>query len=112
MKKSQERTYQNTEELQNELDSLNKLISKLSIRAVTVKKKLKNCKKTQETIGEKKRSIDLGDRVIVRSRYKGRFGSIGIITKISELYGWVKINSTTGNKTIQVRLSNLEHYRG
>lgn len=105
-----------TDKLQEELASLDELIGRLSLRAATVRKQLSGRKdisilpsKTQTASATKSNQLRIGSRVIVRSTYKGRYGTIGTITKISGTYAWVQTASNR-NRTIQVQLSNLEHH--
>lgn len=113
--KNQQPTQSETGKLEEELASLDELIGRLSLRASTVRKLLSDNKTTnsQHTVAKsnsaKPNQIQIGSRVIVRSRYKGRYGTIGKIDKISGIYGWVRTEANT-KRVIQVQLSNLEIY--
>ena len=113
--KNHKETPSETDKLQEELDSLDELIGRLSLRAATVRKQLSGRKdisipsKTQTASATESNQLRIGSRVIVRSTYKGRYGTIGTITKISGIYAWVQTASNR-NRTIQVQLSNLEHH--
>ena len=94
-----------TDELEKELHSINELIAKLKIRANTVENLID---RNQSIPTSKSKGISVGDQVIVLLKYKGRFGTIGTVTKISGSYGWVI--SETNQQTIQVHLANLKLY--